>query len=146
MSKSSTLRVQQWGNSLAIRVPAALAREARLTLGQPVRLALKEGVIVVQAVGEPELTLAQRLARFDANVHGGEMMADAPRGAEFGAAEQPDVAVDGSLSTDGTATGTAGPASDHTEAPHERHPVGGAQCSDVLRGGVDSAHRRNRSR
>lgn len=88
MSKSSTLRVQQWGNSLAIRVPAALAREARLTLGQPVRLALEAGAIVIQAVGEPELTLAQRLARFDAAVHGGEMLADSPRGVEFdGAAE-----------------------------------------------------------
>lgn len=146
MSKSSTLRVQQWGNSLAIRVPAALAREARLTLGQPVRLALKEGAIVVQAVGEPELTLAQRLARFDANVHGGEMMADAPRGAEFGAAEQRDVAVGGPLSTDGTATGTAGPASDPTEATHERAPVGGVQCSDVPRGGADLARRRDCTR
>lgn len=90
MSKSSTLRVQQWGNSLAIRVPAALAREARLTLGQPVRLALEAGAIVIQAVGEPELTLAQRLARFDAAVHGGEMLVDAPRGIEFDGSLQAD--------------------------------------------------------
>lgn len=29
MSKSATLTVQQWGNSLAVRIPAVIARTAR---------------------------------------------------------------------------------------------------------------------
>ncbi len=38
MSIGTKLTVQQWGNSLAVRIPAAVARTAHFTVGQPVEI------------------------------------------------------------------------------------------------------------
>ena len=75
MSKTATLTVQQWGNSLAVRIPAAVARSARFKVGQPVEVSAQDSNVLVKAVGEPRLTLAQKLAAFDPIRHGGEVMA-----------------------------------------------------------------------
>jgi antitoxin MazE len=75
MSKTATLTVQQWGNSLAVRIPAAIARSARFKVGQPVEVSAQDSNVLVRAVGEPKLTLAQKLAAFDPDRHGGEVMA-----------------------------------------------------------------------
>jgi len=42
MSKTATLTVQQWGNSLAVRIPAAVARTARFRVGQPVEVSAQD--------------------------------------------------------------------------------------------------------
>jgi antitoxin MazE len=75
MAKSATLTVQQWGNSLAVRIPAAVARSARFRVGQPVEVSAHDSNVLVRALGEPRLTLAQKLAAFDPALHGGEAMA-----------------------------------------------------------------------
>ncbi len=75
MSKTATLTLQQWGNSLAVRIPAAVARAARFKVGQPVEVSVQDSNVLVRAVGEPRLTLAQKLAAFDPVRHGGEVMA-----------------------------------------------------------------------
>lgn len=75
MAKSATLTVQQWGNSLAVRIPAAVARSARFRVGQPVEVSAQDSNILVKALGEPKLTLAQKLAAFDPDLHSGEVMA-----------------------------------------------------------------------
>jgi len=75
MSKSATLTVQQWGNSLAVRIPAAVARSARFKVGQPVEVSAQDSNVLVRAIGEPKRTLAQKLAAFDPDRHGGEVMA-----------------------------------------------------------------------
>jgi antitoxin MazE len=59
MAKSSKLTVQQWGNSLAVRIPAAVARSARLRVGQQVEVSAQASNILVKPLGEPKLTLAQ---------------------------------------------------------------------------------------
>lgn len=82
MTKSATLTVQKWGNSLAVRIPAAVARSARFRLGQPVEVSAQDSNVLVRAIGEPRLTLAQRLAAFDPALHGGEVMATRPVGKE----------------------------------------------------------------
>ena len=74
MAKSATLTVQQWGNSLAVRIPAAVARSARFRVGQPVEVSAQDSNILVKAPGEPKLTLAQKLAAFDPALHGAEIM------------------------------------------------------------------------
>jgi antitoxin MazE len=74
VTKTATLTVQQWGNSLAVRIPAAVARSARFKVGQPVVVSAEESNVVVRAVGAPRLTLAQKLAAFDPTRHGGEAM------------------------------------------------------------------------
>jgi antitoxin MazE len=82
MAKSATLTVQQWGNSLAVRIPAAVARSARFRVGQPVEVSAQDSNILVKALGEPRLTLAQKLAAFDPDLHSGEVMATGPIGNE----------------------------------------------------------------
>lgn len=74
MSKTATLTLQQWGNSLAVRIPAAVARSARFKVGQPVEVSAQDSNVLVRAVGEPKLTLAQKLAAFDPVRHAGEAM------------------------------------------------------------------------
>jgi antitoxin MazE len=82
MIKSATLRVQQWGNSLAVRIPSAVARSAKLSVGQPVEVSAQESDVLVRPIGTPKLTLAQKLAAFDPVRHGGEMMATTAIGNE----------------------------------------------------------------
>jgi antitoxin MazE len=75
LEKTATLKVQRWGNSLAVRIPSSIARSAGFKVGQPVKLSAHQSVVKVVAVGEPRLTLKQKLARFDPERHGGEVMA-----------------------------------------------------------------------
>jgi antitoxin MazE len=82
MSKSATLTVQQWGNSLAVRIPAAVARSARFKVGQPVEVSAQDCNVLVKSIGEPRLSLAQKLAAFYPSSHGGEVMATRPIGTE----------------------------------------------------------------
>lgn len=81
-AKVATLTVQQWGNSLAVRIPAAVARSARFKVGQPVEVSAHDSNVLVKAVGKPKLTLAQKLAAFDPALHGGEVMVAAAFGNE----------------------------------------------------------------
>lgn len=71
---TAELTIQKWGNNLAVRIPAAVARSARLSVGQPVRVSAEECGVVVRLLGEPTLSLAQKLARFDPARHGEEAM------------------------------------------------------------------------
>ena len=74
--------VQEWGNGLAVRITAPVAKAARFTRGLPIKVEVVEGGIFLRAVGEPKLTLAQKLKAFDPAVHGGEAMAYGRVGAE----------------------------------------------------------------
>jgi antitoxin MazE len=46
MPRNAHLTVQQWGNSLAVRIPAAVARSMRFSAGQPVELSVEDGRLV----------------------------------------------------------------------------------------------------
>gem|GEM_PF-457611 len=82
MPKTATLTVQQWGNSLAVRIPAVVARSAHFAVGQPVELTATESGVTVKALGPPRLSLAQKLAAFDPVLHSGEAMVTAAVGKE----------------------------------------------------------------
>ncbi|WP_153100294.1 AbrB/MazE/SpoVT family DNA-binding domain-containing protein [Paraburkholderia hayleyella] len=82
MAKTATLTIQQWGNSLAVRIPAAVARSAHFEVGLEVEVTTDEAGVTVRPVGPRKLTLAEKLARFDLAKHGGEAMAASPVGAE----------------------------------------------------------------
>lgn len=79
---TTTLTVQQWGNSLAVRIPAGIARRAHLQPGTLVALTLKEVGVAVKPIGQRKLTLDERLKLFNAAKHGGEAMAAGLIGAE----------------------------------------------------------------
>jgi antitoxin MazE len=80
--KTVTLTVQKWGNSLAVRIPAAIARSAHFHLGTLVELDAHDGSIVVKSTGQRKLTLTERLAAFDPKKHSGEVMSDKTIGLE----------------------------------------------------------------
>lgn len=83
MTAKAELTVQAWGNSLAVRIPARVARAARLVVGQPVSVELIDGTVLVTPTGKPKLTLKQKLKVFDPAIHGGEAMADDRVGSEI---------------------------------------------------------------
>ena len=82
MANRATLRVQKWGNSLAVRSPSSVARSVGFEAGQPVEISTQDSALVVTAVGDRQLTLSQKLALFDPGQHGGEHMASRPVGRE----------------------------------------------------------------
>ena len=55
-------RIQKWGNSLAVRIPKAFAREARLAPRTAVELTLVGGQLVVTPVVAAAFTLESLLA------------------------------------------------------------------------------------
>ena len=79
----AVLDIKHWGNTLGVRLPAAVARAARLHADQRVRITVEgERIIIIPLRDEP-LSLEQRLARFDPERHGGEAMSvDERLGAE----------------------------------------------------------------
>ena len=70
--------IQRWGNSLAVRIPSSVAKSAGFKVGQPLEVSAQDSA----AVGEPVLTLEQKLALFDPARHGGETMATIRSGKE----------------------------------------------------------------
>jgi antitoxin MazE len=53
--------VQMWGNSLAIRIPTALAGQLHVTDGSAVDLELRDGELVIRPVDRRTLRLADLL-------------------------------------------------------------------------------------
>src|SRR5476651_1383437 len=62
--------VQRWGNSLAIRIPSAVIKEARLAAGSEMRMAWKDGRIVLVPVKQRKYSLRQLLSQVKgSNLH-----------------------------------------------------------------------------
>ena len=76
------LDIKPWGNNLGVRIPAAVAREAKLRANQRVKVSVEDGRVIITPQADKALTLADRLALFDPALHGGEVMAAAPVGVE----------------------------------------------------------------
>lgn len=78
----AVLDLKQWGNNLGVRLPAAVARAANLRVDQRVRVSVEGRHVVITPIGDPPLTLEQRLALFDPARHAGEAMPAPLVGAE----------------------------------------------------------------
>lgn len=76
------LDIKRWGNNLGVRVPASVARAARLKADQRVRITVEDGRVIITPHGDKPPTRAERLALIDPAVHGGEAMAAVPLGRE----------------------------------------------------------------
>ncbi len=74
--------VQEWGNGLAVRITAPVAKAARFSQGLPVTVEVVEEGILIRPAGKPRLTLEQKLKAFDPKIHGGEAMMSGRVGAE----------------------------------------------------------------
>ena len=75
-------QAQMWGNSLALRIPKALAKAAGIEPGTPVTFSIVKGKIVIERVTEHEYTLAELLARTPKGKGHGETDTGAPVGRE----------------------------------------------------------------
>lgn len=53
--------IQKWGNSLAIRIPQALAGQLEVEAGATVELQVREGELVVRPVRSKKLSLGELL-------------------------------------------------------------------------------------
>ena len=60
--------VQEWGNGLAVRITAPVAKAVRFTRGLPIKVEVVEGGVFLRATGKPKLTLAQKLKAFASKV------------------------------------------------------------------------------
>lgn len=78
----AVLDIKKWGNNLGVRLPAAVAREAHLSVDQRVRVSVEGRQVIITPVADTALTLEHRLALFDPARHGGEAMASQLIGAE----------------------------------------------------------------
>ena len=56
------LRVQKWGNSLALRIPKPFAKEVRVRQGTVIDLSLADGKLVIMPVSREKWTLASLVA------------------------------------------------------------------------------------
>ena len=75
-------KIQKWGNSLALRIPRALAADANVRVGSTVELTLDEGRLVVEPESEPRYELGGLLAGVRrSNIHG-EVVTGGPAGRE----------------------------------------------------------------
>ena len=62
--------VQQWGNSLAVRIPKAFAEEAKMKKGTAVSLIMEKGRLIMAPLPSPELSLKELLAKVTSeNLH-----------------------------------------------------------------------------
>ena len=76
------VRVQKWGNSLALRIPKSFANETALDSGAEVDLTVEGGRLVITPVEQPAYSLEELLSRVTpANLHG-EVDTGDSRGAE----------------------------------------------------------------
>jgi antitoxin MazE len=54
--------IQQWGNSLALRIPKAFAQQARVKKGSRVRFTVEKNQLVIEPVEKSKITLKSLLA------------------------------------------------------------------------------------
>lgn len=57
------IRIQKWGNSLALRIPKSFANKVGLQRETTVEISLDDGKLVVTPVSKPKPTLKQLLVK-----------------------------------------------------------------------------------
>ena len=75
--------IQEWGNGLAVRLTAPIARAANLVQGTSVVVEVVDEGVMLRVIGKPKLTLAQKLKAFDPATHCGEVAVSGRVGTEI---------------------------------------------------------------
>jgi antitoxin MazE len=66
--------IKQRGNNLWGRLPSVVTKQAHLHHHQKVHISVEGDKVVITPLKDQALTLEQRLAQFDLDRHGGEVM------------------------------------------------------------------------
>jgi antitoxin MazE len=77
------VRVQKWGNSLAVRIPKPLAEDAEVKEGTVLNLAVFEGKVIATPVSKRKLSLKQLLAKVNRKTLHDEIDFGSPVGREI---------------------------------------------------------------
>lgn len=75
-------KILRWGNSLAVRLPMAFAKSARLAEGNRVKMTVKDRKIVIEPAREREPRLAQLVKDITPNNRHQEIATGGPVGNE----------------------------------------------------------------
>ena len=59
--RTTTVKVQKWGDGLAVRLPSNVVRDARLTPGQEIQVSCRGGIITMKVVQKEEASLTEKL-------------------------------------------------------------------------------------
>lgn len=59
--RTTTVKVQKWGDGLAVRLPSNVVRDARLTPGMEIEVSCRGGMITMKAVPKNEPSLVDKL-------------------------------------------------------------------------------------
>jgi antitoxin MazE len=78
---AATTQISRWGNSLGLRLPKSVAREARLDEGDTVDVAVDNGTIVIRPT-RPRYSLDELVRRITPKNRHDESDWDGPVGAE----------------------------------------------------------------
>ncbi|MFM8333867.1 MAG: AbrB/MazE/SpoVT family DNA-binding domain-containing protein [Candidatus Methylumidiphilus sp.] len=73
--------LKKWGNSPAVRIPAAVMEAAQLTLDQAVEIRAENGRVIIEPV-PPAYALADLLAGISADNRHGDLSFGEPQGRE----------------------------------------------------------------
>lgn len=64
------VKIQKWGNSLALRIPQSFAAEIGLKPGSPVELSLEKDRLIIKPVSETEYVLEDLISEVhEENIH-----------------------------------------------------------------------------
>jgi antitoxin MazE len=74
--------VQQWGNSLALRIPKSFAQQANVKKGSPVTLSLEKGRLIVAPVKRRKYSLEDLVSGITPGNRHPEVDWGPPRGRE----------------------------------------------------------------
>jgi len=56
------MRIQKWGNSLALRIPKSFAKEVHIGQGATVDISVKDGKLIIAPPVKPAYTLGKLLS------------------------------------------------------------------------------------
>jgi antitoxin MazE len=76
-----TTQISKWGNSLGLRLPKSVAREAQLDEGDTVDVSVRNGAIVIRP-SRPTYSLEQLVAKITARNRHDETAWNVPAGRE----------------------------------------------------------------
>jgi antitoxin MazE len=63
-------RISKWGNSLALRIPAAFAQEISIGEGALANISVENGCLIIKPVSSPHYDLAELVGRItETNLH-----------------------------------------------------------------------------
>jgi antitoxin MazE len=75
--------IQQWGNSLALRIPKAFARQTKVKKGSRVSLTLENGRVIMKPLRRRKYTLQELVSKITPQNRHPEMDWGPPQGKEI---------------------------------------------------------------